>query len=181
MRCRDDRGSATVWAGGAICALCVVFAAVLAMSEAVLVRHRAAAGADLAALAAARHWPDGPAAACLQAGRVAEAQRARLVRCGITGEVADVVVATGHGPFAATSRARAGPPAPSPPPLPPGTPSLPPPASSDTPPAPSGPPSSSGPPVSTASPVPGPSVSGATQSSRRRDPGSSSPSAEALP
>jgi secretion/DNA translocation related TadE-like protein len=116
MRCRGDRGSATVWAGGIVTALCVVFAAVLAMSETVTARHRAAAGADLAALAAARRWPDGAAVACALADRVARAQRARLVRCEITGEVADVVVAAGHDPFAAESRARAGPPNPEPPP-----------------------------------------------------------------
>jgi secretion/DNA translocation related TadE-like protein len=115
VRCRDDRGSATIWAGGILSALCVVFAAVLAMGEAVVVRHRSAAAADLAALAAARHWPDGPAASCALADRVARAQRARLVRCEVTGEVADVVAAAGQGPFAAETRARAGPSAPDPP------------------------------------------------------------------
>lgn len=114
-RGRGDRGSATVWAGGILSALCVVFAVVLAMGEAVVVRHRAAAAADLAALAAARHWPDGTAAACAPADRVARAQRARLVRCEIAGEVADVVAEAGHGPFTAESRARAGPSAPDPP------------------------------------------------------------------
>ncbi|MET8578200.1 Rv3654c family TadE-like protein [Streptomyces sp. NPDC005012] len=186
MRCRDDRGSATVWAGGAICALCVVFAAVLAMSEVVLVRHRAAAGADLAALAAAGHWPDGPAAACLQADRVAEAQRVRLVRCGITGEVADVVVAAGHGPFAATSRARAGPPAPSPPPPPRGTPPRLPRAPSGTSapshlPAPAGPRRSSGPPVPSDPAVPALSAPQAPRSWGLRALGSPSLSAPAPP
>ncbi|MEU3555270.1 Rv3654c family TadE-like protein [Streptomyces fragilis] len=113
-RGRGDRGSATIWAGGILAALCVVFAAVLAMGEAVVVRHRAAAAADLAALAAARHWPDGTTAACAPADRVARAQRARLVRCEIAGEVADVVAEAGHGPFTAQSRARAGPSAPDP-------------------------------------------------------------------
>ncbi|WP_374939611.1 Rv3654c family TadE-like protein [Streptomyces sp. UH6] len=95
-------------------ALCVVFAAVLAMSETVVVRHRAAAGADLAALAAAGHWPDGAGTACGLADRVAHAQKALLVRCEVTGEVADVVVTAGHGPFTAESRSRAGPPVPEP-------------------------------------------------------------------
>ncbi|WP_448321418.1 Rv3654c family TadE-like protein, partial [Streptomyces sp. CO7] len=81
-----------------------------------VVRHRASAAADLAALAAARHWPDGTAAACARADRVVRAQRAQLVRCEIAGEVADVVAEAGHGPFTAESRARAGPPAPDPPP-----------------------------------------------------------------
>jgi len=104
-----DRGSATVWSVGAITVLCVVFGVVLALGQAVVVRHRAAGGADLAALAAADHWADGTAAACARAGRVARAQDTRLVRCVIVGEVSDVTAASGRGPFAAQVRARAGP------------------------------------------------------------------------
>ncbi|MFF4504777.1 Rv3654c family TadE-like protein [Streptomyces sp. NPDC001401] len=104
-----DRGSATVWSVGAIAVLCVVFGAVLALGQAVVVRHRAAGGADLAALAAADHWADGTAAACTRAGRVARAQGTRLVRCVIVGEISDVTAASGRGPFATEVRARAGP------------------------------------------------------------------------
>ncbi|GGQ74821.1 hypothetical protein GCM10010280_21710 [Streptomyces pilosus] len=117
-----DRGSATVWSVGAIAVLCVVFGIVLALGHAVVVRHRAAGGADLAALAAADHWAEGRAAACARADRVARRQDARLVRCALTGEVADVSVASGHGPFTVEVRARAGPAAgPPEPPPPPGT------------------------------------------------------------
>ncbi|MFD7131889.1 Rv3654c family TadE-like protein [Streptomyces sp. NPDC059894] len=108
----SDRGSATVWTLGAIVVLCVVFGVVLALGQAVLSRHRAAGGADLAALAAADHWTDGAAAACARAERVARAQGARLVRCVVVGEVSDVTAAAGRGPFAAEARARAGPPGP---------------------------------------------------------------------
>ena len=112
-RRRDsDRGSATVWSLAAIAVLCVVFGAVLALGQAVLARHRAAGGADLAALAAADHWADGEAAACARAGRVARAQGARVVRCTVAGEVSDVTAASGQGPFTAEVRARAGPPGP---------------------------------------------------------------------
>jgi len=104
-----DRGSATVWSLGAITVLCVVFGVVLALGQAVVVRHRAAGGADLAALAAADHWADGTAAACTRADRIARAQGIRLVRCVIVGEVSDVTAASGRGPFAAEVRARAGP------------------------------------------------------------------------
>ncbi|WP_079173399.1 Rv3654c family TadE-like protein [Streptomyces monashensis] len=131
-----DRGSATVWSLGVITLLCVVFGAVLALGQAVVVRHRAAGGADLAALAAADHWDEGGAAACARAGRVATAQGVRLVRCAIVGETSDVTAASGRGPFAAEVRSRAGPagplPAPAPPPLPP---PLPPRASLPAPPA----------------------------------------------
>ncbi|MFG2311346.1 Rv3654c family TadE-like protein [Streptomyces sp. NPDC048566] len=90
-------------------ALCVVFGVVLAMGHAAVVRHRAAGAADLAALAAADHWSEGGAAACARAGRVAGAQQARLVRCAVDGDVSEVTVASGAGPFGAEARARAGP------------------------------------------------------------------------
>ncbi|MFE6481520.1 Rv3654c family TadE-like protein [Streptomyces sp. NPDC057757] len=105
----SDRGSATVWSVGVIAVLCVVFGVVLAMGQVVLVRHRAAGAADLAALAAADHWMDGPTAACGEADRVARAQHARLVRCALGGEISDVTAASGRGPFAAEVRSRAGP------------------------------------------------------------------------
>ncbi|MXM66349.1 hypothetical protein GR925_23700 [Streptomyces sp. HUCO-GS316] len=104
-----DRGSATVWSIGAIAVLCVVFGVVVAMGQAVVIRHRAAGGADLAALAAADHWTEGAAAACARADRVARAQGVRLVRCAVVGEISDVTAAWGRGPFAAEVRARAGP------------------------------------------------------------------------
>ncbi|CAM5709304.1 hypothetical protein SAURM35S_01616 [Streptomyces aurantiogriseus] len=133
----SDRGSATVWTLGAIAVLCVVFGVVLALGQAVLARHRAAGGADLAALAAADHWTDGATAACARAERVARAQGARLVRCAVVGEISDVTAASGRGPFAAEVRARAGPAGPvapeslppaSPPGVPPSPASAPPPS-----------------------------------------------------
>ncbi|WP_427925416.1 Rv3654c family TadE-like protein [Streptomyces sp. cg40] len=112
--------------------MCVVFGIVLALGQAVVARHRAAGGADLAALAAADHWAEGGTGACARAERVARAQGTRLVRCAVVGETSDVTAAAGLGPFAAEVRARAGPagpvPSPTPAPLPPG-PALPPPAS----------------------------------------------------
>ncbi|MFE5189225.1 Rv3654c family TadE-like protein [Streptomyces sp. NPDC056628] len=92
-----------------IAVLCVVFGVVLALGQAVVIRHRAAGGADLAALAAADHWAEGTAAACARAERVAEASGARLVRCVVVGDVSDVTAASGRGPFTADVRARAGP------------------------------------------------------------------------
>jgi secretion/DNA translocation related TadE-like protein len=104
-----DRGSATVWSVGAVAVLCLVFGVVLALGQAVAARHRAAGGADLAALAAADHWARGGTAACARAERIAEAQGTRLVRCVLTGQVSDVRVASGWGPFTSEVRARAGP------------------------------------------------------------------------
>ncbi|MGQ3549165.1 Rv3654c family TadE-like protein [Streptomyces rochei] len=112
MRARKagaDQGSATVWSVGAVAVLCLVFGVVLALGQAVVARHRAAGGADLAALAAAEHWARGATAACARAERIAAAQETRLVRCALTGQVSDVRVASGRGPFTAEVRARAGP------------------------------------------------------------------------
>ncbi|MFE0366801.1 Rv3654c family TadE-like protein [Streptomyces tendae] len=113
-----------MWSVVVIAVLCLVFGVVLALGQAVVARHRAAGGADLAALAAADHWAQGGTAACERASRVARAQQVRLVRCVITGQISDVTAASGRGPFTAEIRARAGPaasltsPAPVPPPPP---------------------------------------------------------------
>lgn len=111
VRC-PDRGSATVWAVGAVAVLCVVFGALLAVGQAAVLRHRAAGAADLAALAAADHWTQGTVAACALAERVARAQGAKLVHCALEGEIADVTAASGREPFSAEVRSRAGPPGP---------------------------------------------------------------------
>ncbi|MEW2550870.1 Rv3654c family TadE-like protein [Streptomyces zhihengii] len=113
---RRDRGAATVWVACATSVLCVVFAAVLAMGQAVVARHRAGAAADLAALAAADRALRGGAAACGAAEHVAGAQGAEVVRCAVTGEVADVTVRVRVGPYAPRVRSRAGPPVAAPPP-----------------------------------------------------------------
>ncbi|MFJ5260976.1 Rv3654c family TadE-like protein [Streptomyces sp. NPDC088387] len=105
-----DRGSATVWSLAVIAVLCVVFGTVLALGQAVVVRHRAAGGADLAALAAADHWTQGATAACARAEETARAHGVRLVRCVVVGDVSDVTAASGRGLFEAEVRARAGPP-----------------------------------------------------------------------
>ncbi|MEW1795713.1 MULTISPECIES: Rv3654c family TadE-like protein [Streptomyces] len=105
-----DRGSATVWAAMATTALCAVFAVILAMGQAVVARHRAASAADLAALAAAGYALRGAEAACARAAEVAGAQGAEVVRCAMTGEIADVTARAGFGPYTPTVRSRAGPP-----------------------------------------------------------------------
>lgn len=109
MSSRRDRGSTTVWTAVAATALCAVFAAVLALGQAVAARHRAGGGVDLAALAAADHALAGEEAACGRARRVAEAQEVRVVRCAVRGEVADLTAEAGFGPFTSRVRARAGP------------------------------------------------------------------------
>ena len=86
----------------------------LALGQALVARHRAASAADLAALAAADRAREGSAVACRAAQAIAVAHDARLTRCDLDGEIADVTAAVplptglrGLGP--ATARARAGP------------------------------------------------------------------------
>ncbi|MFJ3977519.1 Rv3654c family TadE-like protein [Streptomyces sp. NPDC090021] len=105
-----DRGSATVWAALVATVLGAVFAGVLLLGQAVVARHRAAAAADLAALAAAATWAHGPDTACATARRVARAQGAELAGCHVGGEVAEVAARVAAGPFRPEIRARAGPP-----------------------------------------------------------------------
>ncbi|MGW2783222.1 Rv3654c family TadE-like protein [Streptomyces populi] len=133
-RASSDRGSATVWTVGAIAVLCAVFGAVLSMGQAVVVRHRAAGAADLAALAAADHWSEGGAVACARADRVVRAQSARLVRCEVEGQISDVTASSGTGPITAEVRSRAGPAAPADPAGPSGPPRPPGPVGSTDPP-----------------------------------------------
>ncbi|MFJ6012559.1 Rv3654c family TadE-like protein [Streptomyces sp. NPDC092952] len=110
-RSREDRGLATVWVAMTTATLCAVFAVVLALGQVVVVRHRAGGAADLAALAAADRALRGPAEACEAAGRVAAAQGATVVRCSVSGEIADVTARVAFGRYAPEVRSRAGPPA----------------------------------------------------------------------
>ncbi|QZZ29316.1 Rv3654c family TadE-like protein [Streptomyces sp. ST1015] len=103
-----DRGSASVWGVVVVAVLCVVFGAVLALGQAVVVRHRATGGADLAALAGAGRVLEGEEVACERARGVARAQGGRVVRCAVAGGVVDLTVVVGVGPFEAEGRARAG-------------------------------------------------------------------------
>ncbi|MGW0937985.1 Rv3654c family TadE-like protein [Streptomyces sp. NPDC002666] len=105
-----DQGLATVWAAVTTATLCVVFAVVLALGQVVVVRHRAAGAADLAALAAADRALEGTAAACGTARDVAAAQGAEVVHCAVEGEIADVTARVRRGPYAPEVRSRAGPP-----------------------------------------------------------------------
>lgn len=107
-----DQGFATVWAAMATASLCVIFAALLAMGQGVAARHRAGGAADLAALAAADQSHRGRDAACAVAAKVADAQGARVVRCAVIGDIADVTAQAAFGPYRPKVRARAGPPVP---------------------------------------------------------------------
>lgn len=108
-----DRGSGTIYVLAMTAAIVLLTSAGLMLGQAVIVRHRAAAAADLSAISAAYRVLDGPINACSVAARVARAQGARLTTCRIDGEVAEVTVQVRSGllssHYPATGAARAGP------------------------------------------------------------------------
>lgn len=111
--CRD-RGSATIWAAAFVGLIWLSCSAALLYGGAVTGRHRAESAADLAALAAAAHIPDGSAIACALAAKVAAGNGGSLRSCRVAGDDVEVVVSrpvslAGVGVRFATARARAGP------------------------------------------------------------------------
>ncbi|MBD8078890.1 Rv3654c family TadE-like protein [Cellulosimicrobium arenosum] len=83
--CRDERGSGTVLVLGIVTALVVVLLALGALAQAQVARGTAQAGADLAALAAARAQRDGwdP---CERAGAVARRNGTVVTGCAAVGD-----------------------------------------------------------------------------------------------
>ena len=107
-----DRGGVTIWAAALVGLLWLGASAALLYGTAVVGRHRAETAADLAALAAAVHVPDGTA--CAVGARIAADNGATLRGCQVVGDEVEVVVSRrvslgGLGAFAALARARAGP------------------------------------------------------------------------
>ena len=92
-RSRGDEGFSTVLAAGLVLVLFAVTTAVGALGTLVAVRHRVAAVADLAALAAAQHALEGPEVACRRARELAEAHRVTVRHCALEG--LDAVVEVG--------------------------------------------------------------------------------------
>lgn len=87
-----DEGFATVWAAGAVFVVLTFYGLLIWLGAATVTRHRVAAAADLAALAAAAHVADGAEEACAQAERVARRMDTRLRACDLDGRDALVRV-----------------------------------------------------------------------------------------
>lgn len=85
-----ERGAATVLGAFLAAVLLTVTVALTAVASAVVARHRAQAGADLAALAAALMLPEGSAPACGQAATVLRSMRIPLADCAVEG--LDVII-----------------------------------------------------------------------------------------
>lgn len=113
-RLSGDRGAGAVLVLSVAALLVLVASVGAALLGVAVARQRAAAVADLAALAAASHVLEGEAAACAWASRLADADGGRLRSCRLRGDVAEVVAQV-RPPGAigrlgtATSQARAGP------------------------------------------------------------------------
>lgn len=109
---RCDRGSAAVYAVMAVGLLVVAALGAVTVAGIVAGHRKAAAAADLAALAGASAVQRGRPA-CAAAVEIAEANRSRLVGCSVLGPVVQVEVIVEVGsPFETWSmrgRARAGP------------------------------------------------------------------------
>jgi secretion/DNA translocation related TadE-like protein len=109
----QDRGSGTIYVLAMTAVVVLLSSAGLALGQAVVARHRAAAAADLSAISAASRVLNGPMSACKAAALVARSQGARLTTCRIDGEVAEVTVEVLSGllsaHYPAMGVARAGP------------------------------------------------------------------------
>jgi secretion/DNA translocation related TadE-like protein len=111
--CRD-RGSVTVWAAALVALIWLGCSAAMLYGGAVTGRHRAETAADLAALAAAVHVPDGAPNACRTAASIATRNGGVLRSCRVIGDDVEVAVSrpvslAGLGVRTAIARARAGP------------------------------------------------------------------------
>ena len=111
---RDERGLATVLVLGVVAVLMVLVGLGIQVGAAVVTRHRVAAAADLAALAAAGQLVVAPDRACERARWVAERMSATTTACRIVGWEAYVELTARPPGWAALSgtanaHARAGP------------------------------------------------------------------------
>lgn len=114
---RAQRGAGTVLVLAVVLVVMVVVQAVAVLAAGQTARHRAAAAADLAALAGAQRLSFGAGDPCADAGRIARANGAALRDCVVDGTEVEVQVrveVTSALPWlpAQDRRARAGPPRP---------------------------------------------------------------------
>jgi secretion/DNA translocation related TadE-like protein len=104
----------TIWAAALAGLVWLGCSAALLYGSAVVARHQAEAAADLAALAAAVHVPDGAGGACAVGARIAVRNGGGLRGCEVVGDEVEVAVSRqvglgGLSTFSTVARARAGP------------------------------------------------------------------------
>jgi secretion/DNA translocation related TadE-like protein len=110
-RLRDDRGAASIFLLAVGLVLVGFALAAVTAGAARVARHQAKAAADFGALAGGPHTVEGQDAACAVAGRLVEANHARMTACTVEG--LEIVVRTEVRlriyPASAEAAARAGP------------------------------------------------------------------------
>ena len=89
--CRD-RGSVTIWTAALAGLIWLACSGALLYGAAVTGRHRLETAADLAALAAAVHVPDGKSAACAEASSTAARNGGTVRACRVVGDDVEVAV-----------------------------------------------------------------------------------------
>jgi len=115
-----ERGSATLWGVALMGLLMAVAMAFTTIGSARVAQHRVDSAADLSALAAAKLALIDPEAACARAAELATRNGAKLTKCEITDDRADVWTTLPlslplSGQITLHGRSRAGPAPPSPP------------------------------------------------------------------
>ena len=90
-RCADDRGAVAVLVLALAAVVALAGATASAVAAVGVARQRAAAVADLAALAAAQRAHEGSASACARAARLAERNGGTLRSCLLAGDIAQVL------------------------------------------------------------------------------------------
>lgn len=114
LRPTDERGSGSVFVLAIVMVIVTALTAVTVLVSGHATRHRAAAAADLAALAGAEHAASGGPEPCVVARRVARANGAELRDCVVDGGEVEVQVRVAMATVPAwlpdqDRRARAGP------------------------------------------------------------------------
>ncbi|MFG1697065.1 Rv3654c family TadE-like protein [Nonomuraea sp. NPDC049309] len=109
-----ERGSATLWGVALMGLLMAVAMAFATIGSARVAQHRVNSAADLSALAAAKLALIDPEGACVRAAELAAENGAKLAKCAITEDRADVWTALPLslpliGQITLTGRSRAGP------------------------------------------------------------------------
>ncbi|MCU1676364.1 MAG: hypothetical protein JWM93_1122 [Frankiales bacterium] len=111
-RAGRDTGAASVLVVAVVAVLLTATAATMTLAEVSVTRHRAAAAADLAAVAGAAALPGVGAPPCERAAEIAAANGAQLEECEVAGPAVGVQVAVdsrarlGSGTVHARARAR---------------------------------------------------------------------------
>ncbi|MDQ1682246.1 MAG: hypothetical protein QOH99_787 [Frankiaceae bacterium] len=95
VRHQADEGSASVLVVAVVAFVTALTFAALSLADVRIARHRAAAAADLAAVAGAAAWPASPSAMCARAREIGTLNGAVVTECHLDGSAVSVHVTVG--------------------------------------------------------------------------------------